>query len=205
MKAVSAPVNVLSRAFDADEEDLKAVRFLHLQEDLSGKQEKPLNTLARVAAAKPELKIELVQTGDRASEEEAYALLMARSAFLADSTSAPVDLPRLELEEKVRTIDIKSPSFVAWMDKRMGPSTEPIQKRCMQLVGAANAKAEVERLWSARKVLLETYLTQVKQLPAGRITVRDATPEDKVATSGQPYFQVLFGAQEEGTTSTTVP
>ena len=55
-------------------------------------------------------------------------------------------------------------------------------------------KAEVERLWAARKVLLETYLTATKQLPAGRITVRDATPEDKLATSGQPYFQVLYGS-----------
>ncbi|MBK8615381.1 MAG: DUF748 domain-containing protein [Flavobacteriales bacterium] len=194
VKAVSAPINLLSRAFDADEEDLKAVRFLHLQEDLTGKQEKPLNTLARVASAKPELKIELVQAGDKAGEEEAYALLMARSAFLADSTGAPVDLPRIELEEKVRTIDIKSPGFTAWLDKRMGASSEPTQKRCMQFVGAANAKAEVERLWAARKVLLETYLTTTKQLPAGRITVRDATPEDKVATSGQPYFQVLYGS-----------
>ena len=105
-----------------------------------------------------------------------------------------MDLPRIELEEKVRPIDIKSPGFTAWLDKRSGPSAEPIQKRCMQFVGAANAKVEVERLWAARKVLLETYLTTTKQLPAGRITVRDATPEDKLATSGQPYFQVLYGS-----------
>ncbi|MCC7501684.1 MAG: DUF748 domain-containing protein [Flavobacteriales bacterium] len=194
VKAVSAPINLLSRAFDADEEDLKSVRFLHLQEDLTGKQEKPLNTLARVAASKPELKIELVQAGDKTGEEEAYALLMARSAFLADSTGTTVDLPRIGLEEKVRTIDIKSPGFTAWMDKRMGPSGEPIQKRCMQFVGVANAKAEVERLWTARKLLLETYLTKEKQLPAGRITVRDATPDDKLATSGQPYFEVKYGS-----------
>lgn len=197
VKAVSAPANLLARAFgDGDEEDLKSVRFLHLQEDLTTKQEKPLKLLARVAQAKPDLRIELVQAGDREGEAEAQALLLARKAYVEDSTRTPIDLPKVELEAALARIDIRSSGFLAWLDRVGGPSGDPIQKRCIRLAGEQALNSEVDRLYAARIALLKAYLVQELSLPADRITVRDATPSDKLPASGQPYFEVRYGLAE---------
>ncbi len=193
VKAVSAPANLLARALKLDEEDLKGVRFLHLQEDLTNKQVKPLRSVVRVAQEKPDLRIELVQAGDRTGEAEAQALLLARKAYLADSTGRPVELPKVELEAAVARIDIKSPGFTAWLDGKLGPGSEPVQKRCMQLAGEAALNTEVDRLYAARIALLKAWLVQEGGLAPGRVIVRDATPNDKLPASGQPYFELKVG------------
>lgn len=196
VKAVNAPYNLLARAFSADEDDLKSVRFLHLQEDLTNKQEKPLNTVARVATSKPELKIALVQSGDRLAEMEEQALFLARKAFVADSTGMAVEGDKVAQEAAVARIDIRSPGFTAWLEKVGGPSDRPVQTRCMAWAGEAALKAEVERLYAARIALVQAYLLQQHALTPEQITVRNATPADKLAESGQPYFQLVFSAEE---------
>jgi hypothetical protein len=196
VKAVNAPYNLLARAFSADEEDLKSVRFLHLQEDLTAKQEKPLNTVARVAKSKPELKIALVQAGDRLGEMEEHALFLARKAFLADSTGKTMEGDKVAQEEAVAHIDIRSPGFTAWLEKVAGPSDRPVQTRCMAWAGEAALNAEVDRLYAARIALIQAYLLQEHSLTAEQVTVRNATPADKLAESGQPYFQLVFSTEE---------
>lgn len=196
VKAVSAPANLLARALKLDEEDLKGVRFLHLQEDLTSKQEKPLRSMVRVAQEKPDLRIELVQAGDRTGEAEAQALLLARKAYVEDSTGTPLTLPKVELEAAVARIDIKSPGFTAWLDKRLGPGSAPVQQRCMQLAGAAALNAEVDRLYAARIALIKAWLVQEGSLAPDRITVREATPADKLPASGQPYFELKVGTAD---------
>ena len=47
IKAVNAPYSLLARAFDADEDDLRNVHFLFLQQELTGKQEKLLDIFYR--------------------------------------------------------------------------------------------------------------------------------------------------------------
>lgn len=196
IKAVNAPAAMLARTFGASEEELQAVRFLHLQEDLTNKQEKPLATLARIAQAKPELRIELVQAGDRTAEAEAHALLLAKKAFLADSTGTSVDLPKVELEAAVARIDIKSTGFLAWLDRTAGPGDDPVQTRCMRFTGDAALQQEVERLYAARASLVGNWLTTAGALPPGRIIVRDAAPDDELPSSGQPYFHVIYGTTD---------
>jgi hypothetical protein len=196
VKAVSAPYNLLARAFNADEEDLKSVRFLHLQEDLTNKQEKPLNTVARVAKAKPELKIALVQAGDRTGEMEEHALFLARMAYLADSTGRAVEGDKVAQEAAVATVDIKTPGFAAWLDKVAGPSDRPVQQRCIAWAGEPTLKAEVERLYAARIALVQAFLLQEHSLTADQVIVRNAAPADKLAESGQPYFQLVFSTEE---------
>jgi hypothetical protein len=194
VKAVSAPANLLARAFGAEnEEDLKSVRFLYLQEDLTSKQEKPLRTVARVAESKPDLRIELVQSGDREGEAEAQALLLARKAYAEDSIGTPLTLPKVELEAHLARIDIRSAGFLAWLDRVGGPSGDPIQKRCIRLAGAEALRNEVDRLYAARIALLKAFLVQELSLPPDRIAVRDATPEDKLPAIGQPYFELRYG------------
>jgi hypothetical protein len=96
----------------------------------------------------------------------------------------------------VSRIDIKTPGFAAWLDQRGGPSSEPVQVRCMKLAGEASLKTEVERLHAARSALIKAYLIQEHGLAPDRVIVREATPEDKLAASGQPYFQMVYGVEE---------
>ncbi|MBL8001078.1 MAG: DUF748 domain-containing protein [Flavobacteriales bacterium] len=198
VKAVTAPANLLARALKVDEDDLKGVRFLYLQEDLTSKQEKPLRTVARVAESKPDVRIELVQCGDREGEAEAHALLLARKAYVEDSTGAALTLPKVELEAELGRIDIRSPGFLAWLDRTAGASSDPIQKRCMRYVGEEALRAEVDRLYAARITLVKAFLLQEHSLGPDRITVRDATPADKLPASGQPYFELKYGNTDGG-------
>lgn len=196
VKAMTGPYNLLARTFNADEDDLKSVRFLHLQDDLTDRQKKPLSTMARVAKSKPELRIALVQSGDRLAEMEEHALFLARKAFLADSTGLDVEGDKAALEALLARIDIRSPGFLAWLDKAARPSDRPVQQRCMAWAGEASLKAEVERLYAARISLVQTYLQKEHALPPERITVRNAAPADKLVESGQPYFQFVLGTDE---------
>jgi hypothetical protein len=146
-----------------------------------------------VAESKPDLRIELVQSGDREGEAEAQALLLARKAYAEDSIGTPLTLPKVELEAHLARIDIRSAGFLAWLDRVGGPSGDPIQKRCIRLAGAEALRNEVDRLYAARIALLKAFLVQELSLPPDRIAVRDATPEDKLPAIGQPYFELRYG------------
>ncbi|MCB0812463.1 MAG: hypothetical protein KDB87_04775, partial [Flavobacteriales bacterium] len=127
---------------------------------------------------KPDLAIELVQTGDRQAEAEAYAIRTAKAAYYVDSTGHPIDTAVADLDELLEGLDIRSPAFLAWMDAQAGPSDAPIQRRCMQLIGETNAATEVERLWAVRRDLVTNYLSVEKELPAGSFLVRDRLDTD---------------------------
>lgn len=196
VKAVTAPAAMLGRAMNADEDDLRAVRFLYLQQELGPQQEKPLNTLARVVTEKPDLSIELVQTGDRQGEAEAYAIRIAKAAYYVDSTGHALDTAASDMPELLKNIDLRSPGFKAWMDARMGFSDEPIQRRCMTMVGGTNAAAEVDRLWAVRQEQVRNYLTGVKKLPLNSFLIRDRMESDTIPSMGQPSFHVLYGERD---------
>lgn len=195
VKAVTAPATALARTFDADEDDLRAVRFLYLQEGLRSQQEKPLNILARVVKERPGLHIELVQSGDRTGEAEAYAINSAKAMFFADSTGAPVD-PAKE-ETLLAGVNIKSPGFTGWINGKVAAGDQPVQRKCMQLVGQQRADAEVVRLWAARKEALQAYLTLDKELPAGALTIRDRVETDTIPALGQPAFIAVYSTAGE--------
>jgi len=200
IKAVSAPYNMLARAFDADEEDLRSVRYLHLQEEVTKIQEKPLNILSRVVSDKPDMHIELVRSGDRAAEAEAYALLKAKADFLADSTHAQLPTTTKELEPLVRDLNVRSPGFTAWLNGKLGGAgaDEPVQKRCLRHVGVESANAEVGRLWASRSAGVQAYLTTERKLSPTAFTIRDLTPQDTLTNTVQPAFQVIYSAADPG-------
>jgi hypothetical protein len=196
IKAVSAPYTLLARAFDADEDDLRTVHFLFLQQDLTSKQEKPLHILARVAKDKPDMRIELVQAGDRASEAEAYAIRSAKAAYYTDSTGTAIDTTTEDLGALLKDVSIKTPGFRAWINGKVGAGDEPMQKKCMRLVGLTNAEAEVTRIWAVRSKLVTDQLLKEK-VPPGAILVRDRMETDTISALGEPSFQVIYGASEE--------
>ncbi|MCB0769826.1 MAG: DUF748 domain-containing protein [Flavobacteriales bacterium] len=196
VKAINAPVTLLSRAFDADEEDLRAVRFLPLQAELSNQQEKPLNILARVASEKPDIGITLIRSGNRDAEAEAYAIRVAKASYFADSTGTPPEVLDPAWTAAVDAVDIKSVPFKNWLDKAIGPSTDPVQERCIAMVGMENALAEVDRLSSVRSNLITEYLVVEKAIQEGAILIRDHLPTDTVPAGGQPAYHVVFGERD---------
>jgi hypothetical protein len=203
VKAINAPVTLLSRAFNADEDDLRAVRFLPLQAELTSQQEKSLNILARVASEKPDVGVTLVRSGDRQAESEAYAIRVAKSAYFADSTGTPVQPGNEDQAGIVDAVDIRSLGFKAWLDRVQGPSTEPVQMRCMAMVGADNALAEADRLASVRSALITSYMTVEKELPPGAVSIRERLLTDTVPAGGQPTYHVLFGERGNGAADAT--
>ncbi|MCB0793304.1 MAG: DUF748 domain-containing protein, partial [Flavobacteriales bacterium] len=203
VKALSAPANMLARAFDADEDDLKAVRFLPLQDELTSKQTKPLDLLLRVLREKPELSIALVQCGDRRSEAEKYALDQAKVRYFVDSTGVALDSNKVD--ESLRAIDIRSPGFGAWLDAQLGPGSAPVQERCMALVGQEAADAAVARLWEGRRNVVEAYLREQEEGADVAIVVRDRNETDTLSMIGMPTFQVIYGADGQVDTRTERP
>lgn len=197
VKAVSAPYTLLARAFEADEDDLRTVHFLFLQQELTGKQEKPLHILARVAKDKPDMRIELVQAGDHGMEAEAYAIRTAKAAYYTDSTGIAIDTNTADLGTLLKDVSIKSPGFRTWIEGKVGAGDEPMQKKCMRLIGAANAEAEVARIWAVRSRLVTDQLLEEK-VPVGAILVRDRVQGDTIPALGEPSFHVIYGASEEG-------
>ena len=195
IKAVSAPYTLLARAFEVDEDDLRTVHFLFLQRDLTGKQDKPLHILARVAKDKPDMRIELVQAGDRGAEAEAYSIRMAKAAYYVDSTGIAIDTSLKDVDAFLKDVSIKSPGFRTWIDGKVGAGDEPMQKKCMRMIGATNAEAEVTRIWAIRSKLVTDRLLQ-EEVPVGAIVVRDRVESDTIPALGEPSFHVIYGARE---------
>ncbi|MEI5579349.1 hypothetical protein, partial [Streptomyces brasiliscabiei] len=71
IKAATAPFRLLANMFGGKEEDFKEMHFEYAQTTIQPNQQTILDRLAKAAANKPDLKVELVQVTNLQDDMEA--------------------------------------------------------------------------------------------------------------------------------------
>jgi hypothetical protein len=189
IKAASAPVNLVARAFqDADEKELELVRFRELQAHMEKPQRHTLDQLTKALQAKPELAVDLVPLVDSVAEVGALALFTAKQRFLFQGKEA------LAAADSSRILALASldSTFVRWMDTQLpGTADQPMAARSLILVGKAETQKRWTELESARREQVMQTLMAAGIAPQ-RVRFRKGTPGEVAAYKGAPGYRFIY-------------
>lgn len=181
-KAITSPYRLLANQIGVDEESLKQVNFNLLSLRLQKSQEKKLDNLAKVIAAKEGLNVEFKRITKKYSEVERYAVNESKFRYLYknEEPPEPEEVSRVVIEE-IQGLDLMDSLFIQFVDSKIQEidRTLPIQKKCMIYVGEERAIAKTDRVGAIRSKAITDYLIEEKQVPTDRIRFT-VLPEDSL-------------------------
>ena len=200
VKAATAPFNLLAKAFGANEEDLKYVRFDYLQQDFDKRQLKNLDLIAQSLTEKPDLKVKLVQVASHDSERELLGLFLAKQAYfqkkILQTTKDSLDAGDLKV---IAGISNKDSLFNSWVNQQLLPedvSDLPAQLKCRKYIGEDRLNLEVIKLFAIRNKLILDYLVNEKKLDPTRIAITNTDDEKSAEFESTPRYTVDFYVEE---------
>lgn len=191
VKCVSAPYTLIARSLNVDEEDLKTLHYQQLQVEVSEDQVKTVNTLAKVLEQKPDLRLQLVQSGDSTLEMTALAIAFVKAEFLGLDI-LPIQTTILVQIDSLADTDSL---FIDYVDQRVGPERTdlPLAKKCQLLLPSGSLPPALQQLCTARNAALQNFLLEEKALTEDQILVRNIQAGDSLIATGSPKYQILFG------------
>lgn len=200
VKAATAPFNLLAKAFGANEEDLKYVRFDYLQQRFDSRQMKSLDLIANSLSEKPDLKVKLVQVASHDLEKELLGLFLAKSKYYnAKIQAAPKDSLNSSDLAAINAISNKDSLFNAWLNQQFLPSDAsalPTQIKCRNYITEATLNLQVNNLFAIRNKLVMDYLVNEKKIDPSRILISNTTDEKSAEFESTPRYMVDFIVEE---------
>ena len=189
-KAVASPYKLLARTFDADEEDMKAVRFGVDQDSLDAPQEKALNLLARVLENKQDLKATLEYILNEEEERDQVALRYAKQEF------------RLQLAESLRqnypsidAVDNADSLFGDFLNQKTGGlGTSSVAQMSRTIMGDELLDNRIDEIREMHHQLVQDYLFETRMLESERITIIDSEESEKLNAVIRPTFHIHYEA-----------
>lgn len=200
IKAANAPYDLLAKAFGANEEDLKLIRFDYLQKTFDSRQLKSRDLIEQSLAAKPDLKVKMVQVVSKETEKELLALTEAkRKYYLEKVIQVRKDSLSAGELKAAASIANKDSLFNAWLDSKLLPevtSTLLVQLKSRKLLDEAWLSQQVEELFAIRNRVVTDYLVNVKHIDPARIIVNNTSDEKSAQFESTPRFTVEFEVDE---------
>ena len=195
IKAVSAPYKLLVRTFNANEEDLRDVKYDYLQSDIEKRQSKALNAVARVLNQKKELRAELVHMNNPDWEKNQYALFEVKRLFYMETKNK--DQLTLEDSLAIDQIPRLDTAFVQFIKQKSGKEiTSDIEAACVDLVGHDKISQLLADMNEKRTAQLTEYLTE-KCDGSDQFTVLEGNQKDKARYHERPKFLIRFEASSD--------
>gem|GEM_PF-2849144 len=195
VKAASAPFRLLADAFNVDENDLKTIYFNSGQTNLEKRQIKSLNSISRVLSKKPEITVDLFHLYNREYELDALAIRKAKTDYLAATSVAEDSLQQLNT---IATTDSLFRAFLAETSP-VYDSTISIADNARRRYGEENLQNELDTAIAAQQELIAQYLTEERDIPADRFTIKNLSTEEISLNQTHPKFTVEFGVDGEET------
>jgi hypothetical protein len=200
VKAATAPFSLLSKAFGADEEELKRIRFDYLQKTFDKQQIKSLDLISKSLKEKPGLKVSMVQVASRENEKEALALFQTKSDYYFENIVH-------EQKESLSADEIKSITaisnndslFNTWLNRKLLPQdvvSVPSQLKCRMLKGEEWLNQQTAILFEQRNRFILNYLVNEKQLDAGSIIISTTMDEKSAQFESTPRYIIEFIVDE---------
>ncbi len=195
VKAASTPFRLLADAFNVDENDLKTIYFNSGQTNLEKRQIKSLNSISRVLSKKPEITVDLLHLYNREYELDALAIRKAKTDYLAATSVAEDSLQQLNT---IATTDSLFRAFLAETSP-VYDSTISIADNARRRYGEENLQNELDTAIAAQQELIAQYLTEEREIPANRFTIKNLSTEEISLNQTHPKFTVEFGVDGEET------
>jgi hypothetical protein len=197
IKAVAAPYKLLVRTFNANEEDLRDVKYDYLQSDIEKRQSKALNTLAKVLNQKKELRAELVHMNNPDWEKNQYALFEVKRLFFMETKNK--DQLTREDSLAIDQIPRLDTAFVQFIKLKSGKEiSSDIEAACVDLVGQDKISQLLADVNEKRTAQLREYLTE-KCEGSNQFMVLEGDQKDKARYHERPKFLIRFDASSNAT------
>lgn len=199
IKAAATPYKALARTFDANEEDLRDVKYDYLQSEIKRRQAKSLNQLAHVLNQKEDLKVTLVHMNNVEWEKTQYAIFESKLKYFCHQNSK--DPQSLTLEDSIATDRIArlDSGFVNYLQGQLGKEVRGnVEDACIQFIGPEKITSMLQTVNEKRVSTMETYLSDRVKTP-NRFTISEGSEKEKESFHEIPRFVIRF---EAGTDST---
>jgi hypothetical protein len=203
VKIVSAPFKLLANMFGGKENDYKEIYFDYVQAGVQNDQKRALDQLAKVAANKPDLKIELVQVTNREDEAEVLALMEMKRQYL----KLPADIePGPELKKRTDSLRNTDSVFLRFLNTRLGTNNHPLQsveEKCVLILGKDVLAGKVNASMERRNRLVSNYFNIDKQLPPDRFHIINARDSLQLQKSEPPKYLINVALKEDQSASSS--
>jgi hypothetical protein len=197
VKAAAAPYKVLARTFDANEGDLRDIKYDYLQSDIKRRQQKSLNLLAQVLNQKKVLHAKLVHLNNVEWEKNQYALYECKLRFYCEQQGR--DRQHLTLKDSI-AIDAVArldSTFIHYLQTQAGRDVRgDVEDACVSLVGSQKISGMLQAVNEKRVTTLGAYLQERVSAPH-RFTIAEGSEKDKAAYREIPKFLILFEASRD--------
>jgi len=190
VKAATSPYKLLANMVGAGEEDMKAINFNPLQDQLSNKQQGKLKNIAKVLEEKPELKAAFAPT-NLAFEKKVIAVAEAKKAYWNRESVAARDSAWLQQMVVVPGDSL----FIRFIQSNLGPedavTQDNLPEACESVVGHTKVDSISAGLWKNRRAAIEHFFEENSELSpeSWSFMAADSTAADTVA---QVYYQVKY-------------
>lgn len=201
-KAVASPYKLLARSLDADEEDLKAIRFNNNQDSLAAPQTRSLNLMVRVLENKEDLNARLEYLFNEKEERDQVALMFAKERFLSELADSLRN--QYTSVESVENTDSLFAVFLNQQTGKLGQVSAAAMSR--EVMGTDNLEKRISFLKQQQHQLVRDYLFLDKALDSTRVAILDNTDPAQQETVIRPTFRITYDAGEfEADTATFTP
>jgi hypothetical protein len=198
-KAVASPYNLLARAFDADEDDLKSIRFNNDQDSLARDQIKTMDLTARILERKPDLRVELQYLFNAKEEKDAIALKYARQQYIRESIDSLG-------EENWENIAKQDSLFIQYLDAKVGGlGQRSIEEMSIELAGAETLDERVGYIKETQKKLVSDYMYIEKGISPERAPIIEAESDSIESGYLQPTFRVIYDVMDSAASVQNLP
>lgn len=192
VKAATAPFRLLANLFGGKEEDFKEMQFEYIQTDILANQQAILDRLARVAADKPDLLLELVQVTNLQDEREALAVYETKKKYLGIGDAAS----GTDLRSRIDSVRNNDSLFVQYINARASGNLQSTEEKCVQLIGKDRLDPVVQSFLLRRNEAVMNYLTQQKGIPASRVVISNTKETNQLQKSAPPRYVINVAVKE---------
>ena len=170
------------------------MHFEYIQTDIQANQQTILDRLARVAADKPDLRLELVQVTNLQDEREVLAVYEVKKKYLGIGDAAPGK----DIRYRIDSVRNNDSLFVQYINAGTGTSgnLQSTEEKCVQLMGKDKLDPVVQSFLLRRNEVVMNYLTQQKGVPASRVLISNTKETNQLQKSAPPKDVINVAVKE---------
>lgn len=194
IKAATAPFRLLANMFGGKEEDFKEMHFEYAQTTIQPNQQTILDRLAKAAANKPDLKVELVQVTNLQDDMEAVAVYNMKRKYLG----IPDNVSSAQVKLRTDSITNNDSLFVKYINTALKTNSaiQSTEEKCVELMGIEKLQMLVQQQMQQRNAAVRSYLVDQKKMTDSSLHIINTKELDQLQKSSPPKYVINIAVKE---------
>lgn len=207
VKAAASPYKLIARAVDADEDDVRDIKYDYMQTELRKRQNKTVALLARILNQKKSLTVKLIHISNHEWEIAQFALYRSRLEYV--KTRQGKDVLNADDSLSADQISAADTAYLKFVERATGKlvANSDVESLAIEMAGGRSAiQQQIAGAEQARKRVLTEALVR-RGIPANRFSIVDATNEEAALHRERPKFSISFdsGPSDAALSDSNVP